>query len=90
MVWEVEEEEEEEEVVAAGLSGFDAGAPGVIRHFDAKEPQDRDTEEEEKESVRRDSEAEAKAAADALKASARAKLIAGTPLTEAEAAVLVI
>jgi hypothetical protein len=35
-------------------------------------------------------EAEAKAAADALKASARAKLIAGTPLTEEEAAVLVI
>jgi len=35
-------------------------------------------------------EAEAKAAADALKASARAKLISGTPLTEAEAALLVI
>jgi hypothetical protein len=35
-------------------------------------------------------EAEAKAVADALKASARAKLIAGTPLTEAEAALLVI
>ena len=33
---------------------------------------------------------EAKAALDALKASARAKLVAGTPLTEAEAATLVI
>ena len=33
---------------------------------------------------------EAEAATAALKASARAKLIAGTPLTEAEAAVLVI
>jgi hypothetical protein len=33
---------------------------------------------------------EAKAATAALKASARAKLIAGTPLTEAEATVLVI
>ena len=37
-----------------------------------------------------DKEAEAKAATDALKASARAKLIAGQPLTEAEAALLVI
>ena len=33
---------------------------------------------------------EAKAASDALKASARAKLVAGTPLTEEEAATLVI
>jgi tRNA threonylcarbamoyladenosine modification (KEOPS) complex Cgi121 subunit len=33
---------------------------------------------------------EAKAALDALKASARAKLVAGTPLTEEEAATLVI
>lgn len=35
-------------------------------------------------------EAAAKAASDALKASARAKLVAGTPLTEEEAATLVI
>ena len=33
---------------------------------------------------------EAKAANDALKASARAKLVAGTPLTEEEAATLVL
>jgi len=33
---------------------------------------------------------EAKAASDALKASARAKLVAGTPLTEEEAATLVL
>lgn len=35
-------------------------------------------------------EEEAKAANDALKASARAKLVAGTPLTEEEAATLVL
>jgi hypothetical protein len=38
----------------------------------------------------RQAQEEAKAALDALKASARAKLVAGTPLTEEEAATLVI
>ena len=38
----------------------------------------------------KEAEEEAAAAREALKASARAKLIAGTPLTEEEAAVLVI
>jgi hypothetical protein len=38
----------------------------------------------------RQAQEEAKAALDALKTSARAKLVAGTPLTEEEAATLVI